>query len=645
MYSSLKFVLKIALLSCLVLITTISSVSASDIDSIELESFMDKVIEEQMEGFNIPNATISIVSDGKVVLQKGYGYADMDKKVPVDPENTLFRIGSTSKLFTWTSVMQLVEEGKLDLDEDINNYLDFIIPNKLLKGQTEPGPITLRHLLTHTPGFEDSLDGLFYLDSDKVLPLREYLVTYMPERVFPPGKLMAYSNYGAALAGYIVERVSGMPFAEYVEQNIYKPLEMNSSSFKQPLNDKLALNLAKPYRYVNGEFIEGSFEFMPEPAGSMSTTASDMSKFMIAHLQDGYFNGERILKEKTISQMHNQAFTQNQNLGGMTLGFMEGIYNGHQTIFQGGGTMIFSTGLYLLPGENTGVFISYSGGPHLIQSEVFYQFMNKYYPESQTSEPLPPEGSKERSKQFIGDYHSNRRSFTTSSSILSLLSAVVNIDIDEDGYLVVNYLGESSRFVEKEPGVYHNLRKGRTQDYFGPFSTLVFDTDSFGKVMLFSDGPMTYSKAPWYATGKFTIFAFIISIVTIALSLIYWIIRFIIRLFKGNKSKYKKLEIAAKYTTSIFSIVTLGFLTGFGINSEMEPAFGVPKSVFGIEPSWISFVNFLPTLMAFLAIAILIFTMLAWYKGLFKKFSRIHYTVFSAASLTLVWIFSYWKFL
>ena len=190
----------------------------------DVEAFLDGIVPLQLERDDIAGATIAIVKDGKLLFAKGYGYSDYEKKKPVSAEETLFRPGSVSKLFTWTAVMQLVEQGKLDLDRNVNDYLDFKIPDAF--GQ----PITLKNLLTHTPGFEEQIKDLFTVGSESP-NLGAYLKTHIPTRIYPPGTVPAYSNYGTALAGYIVERVSGRPFNEYVEENIFKPLGMDSFNF------------------------------------------------------------------------------------------------------------------------------------------------------------------------------------------------------------------------------------------------------------------------------------------------------------------------------------------------------------------------------------------------------------------------------
>lgn len=329
---------------------------ATPLEDQELETFMDRVIQQQMEEYNIPNLTVSVVQGDQLLFAKGFGYADHEAKTPVDPAKTLFRIGSTSKLFTWTAVMQLVKQGKLDLDTDVNEYLDFQIPNHLeRRGIRETvAPITIRHLMSHTPGFEDYMTKVFNLEEGKALPLSQYIRESRPVRVFAPGEVTAYSNYGTTLAGYIVELVSGMPYAQYVEENIYRPLGMTNSTFRQPVPENLAEQLSKPYRYVNGQFVEAKFEYVSEPAGSMSSSAADMARFMMAYLQGGQLKGESILQEETVERMFAEQFTLHPSLDGTAHGFIKATYNDLDVFQHPGGTMLYDTGLYLIPDQSLG---------------------------------------------------------------------------------------------------------------------------------------------------------------------------------------------------------------------------------------------------------------------------------------------------
>ena len=176
--------------------------------------------------------------------------------------------------------MQLAEQGKVDLHADVNTYLKtFHLP------ATYREPITLAHLLTHTAGFEDRGTGTYARTTSDLEPLGQWLAEHIPARVRPPGELTAYSNYGAVLAGYIVEQVSGLPYAQYVEQHLFQPLGMRSSTFRQPVPVDLAAALSQGYTYTNGEYRPEPFEAVQvAPAGSMSATATDIAHFMLAHL-------------------------------------------------------------------------------------------------------------------------------------------------------------------------------------------------------------------------------------------------------------------------------------------------------------------------------------------------------------------------
>ena len=366
---------------------------AGPTDPVELGAFIDDLMASEMKTNPFPGAVVTVVKDGQLFFQKGYGYADLEKQTPVDPSTTIFRMGSVTKLFTWTAVMQLAEQGKLDLDKDINTYLDFKIPS------TFPQPITLKNLLSHTPGFEEQNDGHFATRAEELTSLGQYLKTHIPRRVFPPGKIAAYSNYGAALAGYIVERVSGMPLAEYVEKNIFTPLGMTRSTLRQPLPADLASDLANGYHYAQGEPVKVGFEYaVDSPAGAASSTATDMTKFMLAHLQNGQLGDARILSEQTAQQMHSQLITSDPRIMGMAYGFFETSINGHRILSHGGDTQFFHSDLWLIPDQNTGIFIATNGaGGATIATMLIYNYMDHYYPAAPSAAPA-------RSRRFRHPY-------------------------------------------------------------------------------------------------------------------------------------------------------------------------------------------------------------------------------------------------
>jgi CubicO group peptidase (beta-lactamase class C family) len=243
-----------------------------------------------------PGAVVVVVRRDGPIFAKGYGFADMAARKPFTADATLVRPGSISKLFTAIAVMQLVDIGQLDLDRDVNDYIDFALPTP------EGGvPVTLRRLLTHRAGFEDHLKGLFSKDREPQ-PLGRWLAKYLPVRLFPKGDIEAYSNYGFALAGYVVERASGEPFGRYVQRHILDPLGMRHSTFSQPLPDDLAPLMAKGY-WTSAAPPLPFFETIVAPAGGLSATAADMGRFIRALMNGGELDGNRILPKARLDEM------------------------------------------------------------------------------------------------------------------------------------------------------------------------------------------------------------------------------------------------------------------------------------------------------------------------------------------------------
>jgi CubicO group peptidase (beta-lactamase class C family) len=365
----------------------------------DVAAFLDGAVPQQLHRENIAGAVVLVVKDGNILYKQGYGYADVAKKTPVSPSGTLFRPGSVSKLFTWTAVMQLVEQGKINLEENVDTYLDFKIPDTFVK------PISMRNLMTHTAGFEESVKDLLVPEGTAPPSLRKYAVTQMPVRVYPPGATPAYSNYGATLAGYIVQRVSGVPFDDYMERNLFMPLGMTHSTSRQPLPPAmqpmmsagyaLALDQAKPFETIS-----------VGPAGALSVTAEDISHFMMAHLQDGQYRGARILKPETVALMHSAQFAAHPLLPHMCLGFYEETHNGHRIIGHGGDTQWFHSDLHLMQDENLGFFVAYnSGGRGDIdaRSVLFQAFLDRYYPHTVPQALARPNAARD-AKTVAGEY-------------------------------------------------------------------------------------------------------------------------------------------------------------------------------------------------------------------------------------------------
>ena len=400
-------------------------------------------------------------------------------------------------MFVWTAVMQLVEQGLLDLDADVETYLDFELPDDSL------GPVTLRHLLTHTPGFEDKALGLFSHDPADLRPPGEVLAQAGIKQVYPPGQISAYSNYGAGLAGYVVERVSGMPFEAYVEQNIFLPLGMEHSTFRQPLPEALAADMSVGYLFKNGQFAPQPFEIVqPAPAGSLSSTAVDMAAFMIALLQEGELDGERILQSETVQAMRSPQFQHAAGLDAWGYGFAlsqipEGGSFGH-----GGDTIYFHTEMTLLPQHGIGVFISTNTDTgSLARFDFMTAFLERYYgAKGFTAADPAGQGDPASLAAYAGTYYSARSNYTGLERILNLLQPL-EVSVSPDGRLLVQgqFTAWPVAFVEQEPGRFLAADEGLPDR-----SPLVFaPAEEGGPVRYAYWSQLAFIKQPWYAQTGF----------------------------------------------------------------------------------------------------------------------------------------------
>ena len=428
-------------------------IPAAPLDAGDVSAFVDGFMPYALARGDISGAAIVVVKDGKLLVAKGFGYADRAARRPIDAERTLFRQASISKLFTWTAVMQLADAGKLDLDRDINAYLDFAVPPRFGR------PITLRHLLTHTSGFAETYRELMTPDRASTPTLEAYVKRHLPDRIYPPGTNVAYSNYGATLAGYIVQRVSGERFEDYVARHIFAPLGMRHATFEQPPR-RAAGEMATGYIRASGP--PYPFEYAGDvPAGALSASAGDMARFMIAHLE----GGGPILSPAATSRMHASAFRQIPQLPGMVLGFYEENRNGRRVIGHAGDLISFHTDLHLLPAEHVGVYIAMNSwgrddASSALRRAFFDQFMDRYYPAAAETMPPPPRGSAGRAQAMSGAYASTRRSAVNFGTLIDLFGQG-RLDAAADGTIRFSQFrdaaGEPKRWREVRPYVWREI--------------------------------------------------------------------------------------------------------------------------------------------------------------------------------------------
>src|SRR5215475_6661186 len=519
----------------------------------DVGAFLDGIMPQQLAREDIAGAVISIVKDGHVLFAKGYGYSDVEKKTPVSPDNTLFRPGSISKLFTWTAVMQLVEQGKLDLDRDVNNYLDYKIP------PTYPKPITLRNAMTHTAGFEETVQELFVRDVKDIKPIGDYLKAHLPARIYPPGTTPAYSNYATTMAGYIVQRVSGQTYDDYIEQHILNPLGMKHSTFRQPLPEALVPLMSKGYGVASQpakkfEVVEAA------PAGSSSVSAMDMTRFMIAHLQDGQFEGVQILQPETARLMHARQFENHPDMNAMALGFYEETRNGHRIIGHGGDTENFHSDLHLIPDAQVGFFVSYNSagkGEVRAREAVWHAFLDRYFP-YQIPESGKVASATDDAKAVSGHYIVSRRG---GESILKMLSVADQMKVfqNEDGTVSASDLkamnGEPIKFREFVPLEFRDVNSQEK---------LAFKRDGSGNMVAVIDFPFfVFEKAAWYENGAFQLPLLIGSLFIMLLTVLLWPVMALVRKHYGKQLTLTPQQKRLRLLVRLACLATLLFVGAY----------------------------------------------------------------------------------
>jgi CubicO group peptidase (beta-lactamase class C family) len=503
---------------------------ASPLTTEDAQAWLDGFMPYALARGAIPGAVVILVKDGHVLLEKGYGVSDVAAGCVVRPSETLFRLGSVSKLFTWTAVIQLVEGGSLDLDTDINQYLDFKIPP--FRGKS----ITLRNLMTHTAGFEEAVSGIAAQDPEHIPSLGTALKRWTPTRVHDPGTTPAYSNYGAALAGLIVERVSGERFDAYVERHIFTPLGMLHSTFQQPLPPAFLANMSKGY--LNSEKAPGAYELVVwQPAGSVSTTGDDMSRFMIAHLQHGRFGETQILRPMTADLMHTTALTLLPPLDRMDLGFYEENINGHRVIGHDGDTVFFHTGLSLYLDEGVGIFVALNGlgkddAAYGLRTQLFQSFSDRYMPGSVADGVVDPLTARMHAAMFAGAYAGSRAwhsSFMSAFNIFLPTTVVSNSDGTISVSTSKTLSGGLRRYREIAPFVWRDITgHDRIAAVVKDRKIVRFSSDEFSPFMVMD-------AVPWWKSAALLKPMAMASLLAIFLTAVAWPISVLTRRYYGVK--------------------------------------------------------------------------------------------------------------
>lgn len=597
-----------------------------------LEKFVDGEFKTNMEKYHIPGAVISIVKDGKIILSKGYGYADMEKKTQVSPDKTLFRVGSLTKIFTATSAMQLVQDGKIDLNANINTYLkDFKIKNSYKT------PVTMASLLTHTAGIDDDSIGDLSKINSGILPISTFLKKRMLPVIREPGTYIQYSSYGIALAACADEEVSGKSCFDNITSRILKPLGMSNTTF-----DLNAPGLAQGYIYngnaLSKQHISGYFNLYP--VGGISSTANDMTRFMIAHLNDGQFGSTQILNRQTAELMHSRHAGFDSRLPGFCYGFWERFIDGQRAISHGGYSPDgFLSEMSLFPQSKIGIFISVNQGSNNSFPQDFITSFVKHYQTAKSSKPVAQKTCSTVDSRIAGTYRWGQytRSTLFKGSIFGNAQDV-NVAVNQDGSIT---LYETDPFIGTK-----SVSKAR------PMSPLIFQKSN-GDYVVFKTGTDgqkymaktsdswngTYEKISWYDENSFQMGLFAVCMLVFLIEFVTWVI-FLIRSLlqkKKGKAEYQNGTLLSKNIAGVMLLMNLVF---FAISMTCwgdRLRYGVPLDV--------KLTLCLPIIASILALALSATAIRSWIKHMGSLLFRINLSLTAVLGLVFIWFYNYWNFL
>jgi len=609
---------------------------APDLDG--TEAFLDGFVTSLMGERDVVGASLAVVAGDEVLVARGFGKRGESAKTDAD---TMFRTGSITKVLTWTAVLQLVEAGTLDLDTDITTYLDGVV--EIPTNYDEP--ITLGHLMSHTPGFEDRVIGLFGKDQDSLAPLAELLAAQMPARVRPPGTIASYSNHGTALAALVVERVTGSPWAEVVESRILGPLGMERTTVRQPIPEALTELMSTGYRGADDP-VEAGFEFVPlAPAGSMSASAGDMARFMIAYLSGGALGDARILGEETTGRMFEPLHVPFEGSNVIGHGFYEMSRDGIRIFGHGGDTMAFHSVMALLPDHGLGLFFSVnseSGGG--MPEDVLDAALDRWFPGEDEDEvvvesPADADDGDDADEaevdeelvasmqKFAGDFRACRYSHSTFAKLAAVGS--FSVEVDDEGSLSTPFgtfsRDDAGRFVAAD-----------SEQEIG------FVEDDSGAVthLLVGDIPVIgFERAPTQEAMPFQRGLAISAVVAFLLTLLSAPVMGILRMMMGveRREDVDRLPRLVRWIGWLTAAGFTTFLVMVLLSNPTDAAFGVPPLL--DQAFWVPLATTLMT--AILTLCLLVVSL----RKSGSLFARFRLFVLTLLSIGFTWQLWLWNLL
>jgi CubicO group peptidase (beta-lactamase class C family) len=608
--------LAVAWLAALVLCCVASAEPALETPG-ALSSFIDGAMAAEIANGTIVGAVVAVVKDGETWLVRGYGLADRERGVPVDANGTLFRVGSVSKLFVWIAVMQQWQAGRLALDVDVNQYLD----EPMIPG-TFPQPITLTHLMTHTPGFEDLIIGLFAREPPGTDGFHRNLLTMLPRRVFPPGEVAAYSNYGTALAANLVERTAHVVWDDYVRANILSPLGMTSTTTQQPPPEPLDAALAHGYRYDAGHWQDVPFEFVSlPPAGSVSTTGPDMARLLLAFLaqDDG-----PVLTATTRSKLFERGFANDPRLNAMLFGLYEQSSHGQRIVGHLGDTEVFHAAFLLYPEQNLGLFAAFNSDRGTIARDGLVRaFADRWF----GAPALPhPTTAKHDLARYAGWYRPLRVPESTPAKLLSMLGAV-RVDAVREGAVDVRNERGVQRYYPIEADLLQSA-DGAERIVFGNAhgtATLFFDSVPF----------LSFERASWVRNPTANALLLLVLGVVFVSALVNW---------PGAtfRRRRTRVPVPGEKRATVVAVLQMSACLVYFIAIAAMPGDNPNSIVYGL-PAWFELARWIPVGVMLVLLLQARYTYLAWAEAFWWLGRRIHYTLTWLGGMAFVAWCTYWN--
>ena len=607
----------------------------------QLAPLVEEFFRKEMEESHIPGGVFLLIADGHIALARGYGFANLERQIPVDPERTVWRVGSNSKTLTAAAVLQLVDQGKVRLDEDVNTYLTTLdVP------ATYDGPVTLFHLLTHTAGFDERLFGQHAATREEWQPLGDYLARRLPSRVLPPGQVISYNDHGTSLAGLVVAEVSGRPFADYVREEIFVPLGMTRCSFDvADLPERVREDLAVAYRWTGDQHEAYDYDYIiTAPAAGLVASAGDMGRFLIALLAGGRLGETRILSDSLTGEMLSVQFRHHPRLRGRAFGFAESDENGVYGLYKDGQATGFTARIFLLPKRGvafvSAINLSIFGRGGFNRVAGFHrrltsQILDRLFPEDTSREadekpdaaaPTPPPDFAARAKQFVGDYRPVEGSRHTLEKILFLFQDEIPVRDNGDGTLSIGF----GRWVEVEPRLFQ-WHEG------GPYYR-AFGADSAGAIRHLFIGPGAYERIPFFGSQRFTRRALAIFALLFLSPILVYPATTLRRRRTGFARRTPhpgaRLLVLAVFlnVTFMVALIAIFLVTDF-------------QRFFKGVPATLGVALVLPVLAGIVSISLPYFSVSAWWRGKGTLIGRLYFSLVTIALLLFLVFLHYWNLL